>query len=197
MARYECRFNIPVGEDGKSKIPDGMIFGKLKVIHRTIVIPNSGNYKFKCECLNCGEFVEKSLVNIVNNKNGCKQCHFKSKVGKGSSSFKGYEEISSTYWTHVKQNAKIRNIIFDISIEYGWEIFIKQNRKCNLSKVDIVFRTDWKSYDATASLDRISSDKGYIEGNVQWLHKDVNTMKWNLEQKYFIEMCRKITENAN
>lgn len=43
-------------------------------------------------------------------------------------------------------------------------------------------------------LDRIDSSKGYIEGNVQWVHKDVNMMKQNYSQKYFIEMCKKIYE---
>lgn len=35
-----------------------------------------------------------------------------------------------------------------------------------------------------------------IKGNVQWLHKDVNKMKWNFEQSYFIDICNRISDNA-
>lgn len=47
----------------------------------------------------------------------------------------------------------------------------------------------------TASLDRIDSSKGYIEGNVQWLHKDINQMKINFNQKDFIKYCKLIAKN--
>ena len=47
----------------------------------------------------------------------------------------------------------------------------------------------------TASLDRIDSTKGYIEGNVQWVDKIVNAMKWNIPEKYFIEICKTIAKN--
>lgn len=48
--------------------------------------------------------------------------------------------------------------------------------------------------ETTASLDRIQNDKGYIEGNVQWVHKDINRMKNIFEQNYFIDICKKIIE---
>jgi len=41
----------------------------------------------------------------------------------------------------------------------------------------------------TASLDRIDSSKGYIEGNVQWVHKMVNMSKQQYTQEEFINMC--------
>ena len=47
----------------------------------------------------------------------------------------------------------------------------------------------------TASLDRIDSSKGYVKGNVQWVHKDVNFMKRTLNQQTFVNWCKKITNN--
>mgnify|MGYP007044016634 CR=1 FL=1 len=47
----------------------------------------------------------------------------------------------------------------------------------------------------TASLDRIDSSKGYIEGNVQWVHKDINWMKQDFNEEYFIFLCSEITKN--
>jgi len=44
----------------------------------------------------------------------------------------------------------------------------------------------------TASIDRKNSDLGYTKENIQWVHKDVNYMKMNLSEKYFIKLCKLI-----
>jgi hypothetical protein len=44
----------------------------------------------------------------------------------------------------------------------------------------------------TASLDRIDSTKGYIEGNLQWVHRDINKLKKNLPDDRFVEICRAV-----
>lgn len=49
--------------------------------------------------------------------------------------------------------------------------------------------------DQTASLDRIDSNFGYTETNVQWVHKELNIMKWNLTDKSFVDWCEKILRN--
>ncbi len=48
----------------------------------------------------------------------------------------------------------------------------------------------------TASLDRIDSRLGYEPGNIQWVHKDVNQMKWHLSNDRFIEVCRAVVANS-
>ena len=44
-------------------------------------------------------------------------------------------------------------------------------------------------------MDRIDSTKGYIKGNVQWVHKTVNIMKNTFDNTLFINLCKKIAEN--
>ena len=64
-----------------------------------------------------------------------------------------------------------------------------------MSGLDISFGES--NYDVTtASLDRIDSGKGYIVGNVQWLHKDINKMKLHHNQEYFIKLCKMVYKNA-
>lgn len=46
-----------------------------------------------------------------------------------------------------------------------------------------------------ASLDRIDNTKGYVAGNIQWVHKAINLMKLDLVQKDFINWCKKVAEN--
>jgi hypothetical protein len=44
-------------------------------------------------------------------------------------------------------------------------------------------------------LDRVDSSKGYIEGNVQWVHKTINLMKQSFNQKEFIHFCKLVANN--
>lgn len=46
------------------------------------------------------------------------------------------------------------------------------------------------------SIDRIDSSVGYVEGNMQWVHKDVNRMKQEFSESYFIETCRLVCRQA-
>ena len=46
------------------------------------------------------------------------------------------------------------------------------------------------------SLDRVDSSKGYIEGNVQWVHKMVNMSKQQYTQEEFIEMCTAVVNKV-
>lgn len=116
--------------------------------------------------------------------------------------WKGYKEIAGTNWTYYKKGALRRGFKFDITIEYAWDLFLEQDRKCALSGQDIGFNIKTGSLSKygyqknTASLDRIDSKKGYVRGNVQWLHKDLNKLKSNLDEKEFIKLCT-LVSNMN
>lgn len=77
--------------------------------------------------------------------------------------------------------------------EFLEEHYTKQNGKCALSDLEIRFPSfGEKATSQTASLDRINSDLGYIKNNIQWVHKDINKMKWELSQDRFLELCKLI-----
>jgi len=114
--------------------------------------------------------------------------------GKDHHMWCGYGEIPRTHWGSIVKSAKRtskRKIPFNITIEYGWDLYLKQGRKCELTGLDIKFsKTGANRYKSTtASLDRINSSLGYIEGNCQWVHKIINTMKMSLSQDEFIHYC--------
>lgn len=170
-------------------------FGQLTVIeyHGILKRNNRNMHSWFCEC-DCGEQI---IVEDSNLKSGGTQsCGCVNRLtGINNRRYKGYEEISGVYWLSIKRGAKERNLKFNITIKYIWDLFIQQNKKCAISKEELNFAKT--SYDhnkglTTASLDRIDNTKGYIESNVQWLHKKVNRMKWDLCQKDFIDLCKKI-----
>lgn len=110
-----------------------------------------------------------------------------------SHNWKGCREIPGRYFTRVKSGAIDRNIPFEITIEDFATQFEKQNGKCALTGVNLSFGATTKDSDtSTASLDRIDSSKGYTKDNIQWIHKDLQKMKWDLTQDNFIEWCKKV-----
>lgn len=114
---------------------------------------------------------------------------------------KKYFDINLTYYKSIQKNALSRDIKFDVSIDYIWNLFLKQDRKCALSGLELSFRNkifnkkNISKIEQTASLDRIDSTKGYIEGNVQWVHKILNYMKLDLSDSDFIKWCKIINNN--
>lgn len=108
--------------------------------------------------------------------------------------WKGYGDLSGWYWQRMLVGAKKRNLKVTISIKDAWKKFQEQGGKCALSGVELTMGTPGCS-NATASLDRVDNNKGYIQGNIQWLHKKINFMKLDLPQETFLTFCRLITEN--
>jgi hypothetical protein len=110
-------------------------------------------------------------------------------------SFKGVGRVSGSLFSTILSSARTREIEFNITAEFIWKLFLKQNAKCAISGLDIELTekcSDLKGN--TASLDRIDSSLGYIEGNVQWVHKKINKMKNNLSDKEFIKICKQIAD---
>lgn len=108
--------------------------------------------------------------------------------------FKGYKEISQSVFNKIRQKAEDRNINFEIKIQDIYDLYIKQSKKCAVSGIPIKFKQH-KDDEQTASLDRIDSNKHYTIENVQWVHKKINTMKWNLSQQEFIDYCKIVAKN--
>lgn len=89
-------------------------------------------------------------------------------------------------------STKTRSFEFNITMEYAWDLYLNQNKECALSGLPIKFGFTRNKNDETALLGRINSKLGYVESNVQWVHKHVNMMKNAYSQEYFIKLCKLI-----
>lgn len=101
-------------------------------------------------------------------------------------------------WNIFLQQNKYRKIEINITKTYVKKLFKQQNGLCALSKIPIYFCSSRQKNMLqfnTASLDRIDSSKGYIKGNVQWVHKWVNNMKLDFSMQEFIQFCKQIAEH--
>lgn len=183
-----------------SKLIDitGQKYGKLLCIERMPVgflHPKKGCWKFLCDCgnicyhLHGCQVISRRIVSC-----GChskESCRFQ---------YKGYERISGAYWNRCKKGAVRRDLPFSITLEYAWNILVEQDFKCSLT--DIPLQIDPHLYykngiKQTASIDRINNDLGYIEGNIQWVHKDINWMKQDFTQEEFIQYAEMIVIKNN
>lgn len=180
----------------------GSVFGYLTIKDIVRERYSKGTYTFAvCDCSYCNKKnIKIHLSNILNNRAkscGCRKDHFKHISGKNAWNWKGCEEIHGTFFSKIKRAAKRRKIPFEITIEFIWKLFLKQKRKCIYTGIELTFGVyDRKAITGirqTASLDRIDSTKGYIKGNVQWVHKDINWMKQHFTQKKFIHYCNLVT----
>lgn len=101
-----------------------------------------------------------------------------------------HNDIPITWFNMKMKSGKSRGYQWDLTIEFVWEMYISQKGKCALSGVSIGWAK--KGLTATASIDRIDSSEGYLIENVQLVHKDVNFMKQQFSQEYFIEICKAV-----
>lgn len=193
----ECKFrNIDVSKlkiNSKKIDLTNRIFGYLKVLSKGPTT-KSGASTWTCQEMETG--IIKNVITSHLLRGKTKSFSYLGRMGKLSNCWSGFEQISGETWYGIKRHAKDRNIEFNINLEFAWNLFLKQEKKCALSGLEISFGKTNKISNS-ASLDRIDSSKGYIEGNVQWVHKDINIMKNKFQQDYFINLCKLITINFN
>jgi hypothetical protein len=155
-------------------------------------------YFYKCMC-SCGAYIRVIWGNLKNHHTKSCGC-LKLRVGISNPGWRGEGQISGYFWAQVRKHATrgSRTLPFTISMADAWAQFEKQDGRCALTGWSLLIEHRSHSVSTkTASLDRIDSNKGYEVGNIQWLHKSVNQMKWSLTQDQFIEVCRAVISHTS
>lgn len=170
----------------------GMTFGKWKVLERDVDYKcNAYNAYWRCEC-ECGQIKPVNSSHLRLGKSlSCRQCSEHKHKGK----------ICSRIWGRIKNRAKTYSRKLDFGSdarEFLYDLlYEKQQCICALSGLPIRIANTIKGDmhgETTASLDRIDSKKGYTKDNVQWVHKWINRMKWDLDQGEFITLCEAVVK---
>lgn len=172
--------------------------GQWRVLRR--VESDRRHARYECRCA-CG--VVRSVQGCHLRSGQSQSCGCGLRKGRRHKQWKGHGEISADYWNDIRRGAngnkgKRSPVPFEITIEYAWELFIEQGRTCALTGLPLVVNYGRKTGPPhTASLDRMDAAKGYVPGNVQWLHKDVNMMKRTFAEEYFIELCVRVASHQS
>ena len=181
-------------------------FGRLTTIKKNKQLKDR-SWSYVCKC-DCGRIIDTprgpALKRGSTKSCGCMKSENLNASHTGRElhhNWTGIGDISGSIWCRIIKSAQAREVEVSITQKEAWELFEQQDGKCALSGVDLYFAKNSKELKQqmmTASLDRIDSTKGYIKGNVQWVHKIVNYMKQDYNQTEFLDWCRKITkQNEN
>jgi hypothetical protein len=162
----------------------GSVFGRWTVLGPCGIRSNRQR-TWNCRC-ECGDVHEIAGGDLRNGRSaGCQKCKSRRQ-----------EKLAYSRLYHfAKTRAKERGLEFAITKEYALALLDRQDFKCALTGLPLEVALSARKHmrgGTSASLDRIDSSKGYVVGNVQWLHKDVNRMKWILSESRFIEICRSV-----
>lgn len=150
---------------------NGRTFGRLTVVK--LVSATDGVTIWKCRCA-CGRTTTATGSALHCGRVTTCGCR------------KSWGKIPGRYWCSVRNGARQRDLTLNVAIEQAWALFEHQKGRCALTGRRIGFSP------RTASFDRIDSTKGYVNGNVQWVHRDVNKMKQEFSEAYFIKTCAEI-----
>lgn len=170
----------------KHIVQAGDHFGKWTALYP--VAPTCyGNCMWMCRC-ECGK--EQSVSSSYLVRGRTKSCITCSRC-KEPNVF----SFPLSYFNKIKQAAEKRSMRFDITPSYLQKLLDQQEGKCALSGLPLIFGRVHMD-PQTGPVDRINSKKGYIRGNIQWVHCDVNLMKNAFDQSYFTWMCQQISANT-
>ena len=168
----------------------GEQFGSWTVLEYSYTTPAPAYKKYyKCICV-CGEeaiIQRQSLVGGVSTR--CRLCRYADLSGSGNPNWSGFEDISGAFFGDIREGAKKRNIPFALTIEDVQHVWKHQNGKCALTGWDLEIGKD-------ASIDRRDSKVGYYFTNIQFVHKDVNWMKNDFSESYFVNVCKAIANHG-
>lgn len=162
----------------------GQIFYNIK-INKLHHIGKMANAYWECECLDCKNKIILSSTDLKYRKFkncGCKEIIFIQDTTCGK------------HFLLTKYSATKKNLEINITPHFMWNLYLKQDKKCALSGVDI-YVDQFDTTKSTASLDRIDSNIGYLIGNCQWVLRDINKMKLDFSMKYFFNLVKTIKES--
>ncbi len=198
LYRWVVEAGHEVNLRGRKKQPfdiAGKTFNQLTALEYVGGPRGRQHWRFKCTCGKITIADARKIMSGQTKSCGCLRINNIS--GSNHPFWCGYEEITGTHWASIKNGATSRNLEFAITVEYAWELFLKQSRKCRLSGIDLIMPVFGrrKNRKNQASLDRIDSSKGYVEGNVQWVSFVLNVMKLNHTQTDFLMYCKMVTDH--
>ena len=145
----------------------------------------------KCKCLLCGHIQEMPVSSLISGERSmCQKCAAKDRGILQAEKNGKIGDLTLTRYTKLQRSAESRDILFTVSLEYLWNLFESQKQICAITG-DYIESID------NASLDRIDSNGGYTEGNVQWTTYQANVSKHTMSMNELYEFCKKVLNHAN
>jgi len=99
-------------------------------------------------------------------------------------------------WHGAKDRAKKKNLPFSISRDFVENLWVEQEGKCAISGIEMTYTMFSGRVPTNLSIDQISPNKGYTEGNIQLVCSAINQMKNDMSEEELFMFCLRVVENA-
>lgn len=158
-------------------------------------------YLYKCKLCKINKprrFFYNGKQCVNGKRNICKTCSYKNNNNRKISKIDNIDKVlkdcvQTTKYSSQKRFDKGRYIAseHDITIEDVKLLIEKQNNKCAFTGNELIWR---KKHKYKASIDRINSDKGYTQNNIQLVSLAINHAKSNMSDLEFLYLVKQIYE---
>lgn len=147
--------------------------------------------RYLVRCLHCGagRQITRHDHAVRLAKTRCKTCSNKQNHPQGE-----IRGIRVSWFNKFETQAQLRGFDWAIDLDYCADLLESQGHKCVLSGLPISACGDFANI--TASLDRIDNTKGYVLGNVQFVHKKINMMRGSLTVGEFVGLCQSVADKV-
>jgi len=177
----------------KHSLKTDEIYGNLTVISYTDRLNKKGEYK--CKCI-CGKIVYARTYRLKNNNTT--SCGCIANINMASKNrLPNFRGLTNEIYRQYKKSAKLRNYVFDLSIE-EFEILIQSNcyycnslplKGFNFSRKRKINNNDDFKYNG---VDRINNNLGYIKNNCVSSCYICNNAKNILDLNDFLNWVKKL-----
>lgn len=173
----------------RTKIEVGQSYKGWTVIGGAENINGQLRYKSRCAC-GYERYLTASALMTNTRWFKCKHCATLESIDTITVKNGKIGDLKLSKINSIKSKALLRKIEFNLSAEYLWSLYLSQEKRCaitgdNLPNIQ------------KASLDRIDSKIGYVEGNVQWVTSQANKCKHVLSMSELYEFAQKVLNHAN
>lgn len=145
-----------------------------------------GQHLWIWECPDCGGRNGPSTISHLKRASRCHACALSRD---NNPRWLGHQEITGVWLWSYKAGARDRGLAWDLTPEQIWAQWLSQDGRCAY--------TGWPlTHGVDASLDRIDSAIGYTPANIQFVHRDINRMKWDLSDSRFRLLCEAVATNG-
>ena len=151
---------------------------------------NSLLWKAECDCKQTTRWFQANALTKVDGNFECQKCAAQKRIINFTISNGRVGDLTQSRYSKLERGAKARKLVFSLTKEYLWNLFLKQKQLCAITG-------DFIKHIKDASLDRIDSSLPYIEGNVQWTTIQANRSKHIMSMKELVEFCSKVLNHVN
>ena len=179
--RYYHRTDVKIGNKYKEwTVINGPIVNK----HGSYI------YEAECSCKQTKRWFQANALTKIDGNFKCQKCAAKDRGLKQTIQYGRVGELTQTRFAKLQRIANKRHILFELTKEYLWNLFLKQKQICAITG-------DYIDNIKNASLDRIDSTLPYIEGNVQWTTIQANRSKHIMSMNELVNFCQKVLNHVN